>query len=335
MPGEFDFFSDDPQPQPKTTRRPRDDDRDDGPPRRDDRRATRDDDRAKDERRAPKKGTPALLIALVAGGAILVVGLAVTIFFVVRGASKAPETTDRGSTSAAVSPPRSSTPVPPKGEPIDPNSPTKEVVEKVKKATVRVLVNFKNGGGGSGSGFVEKDSRLVLTNAHVVGLKGKKEGGPKRIGLFVNSGEGDKEYMLGGELVAADPDTDLAIIRPYIIEVGERHIVPEGLVVPKASNLNLLQKLFVFGFPLGDQLGAEISVRPTQVTKLRNESGKLKEIQVEGGMTFGNSGGPVVDVKGNVVGVAVAGVKDTNINLAIPGELVQEFLAREKKRKSD
>src|SRR5262249_47172004 len=142
--------------------------------------------------------------------------------------------------------------------------------------------------------------------------------------------------MLGGELVAADPDTDLAIIRPYIIEVGERHIVPEGLVVPKSSNLSLLQKLFVFGFPLGDELGAEISVRPTQVTALRRDDReRLKQIQVEGGMTFGNSGGPVVDVKGNVVGVAVAGIKDTNINLAIPGELVQEFLAREKKRKSD
>jgi S1-C subfamily serine protease len=334
MPGDFDFFSDDPQAQPKTTRRPRDDERDDRPPRRDDRRPTRNDDRARDERRTPKKGAPALLIALVAGGALLVVGLGVTIFLIVRGASRAPETTDRSGTSLAVSAPRPAATIPPKGEPADPNSPTREVVDRVKKATVRVLVAFKKGGRGSGSGFVEKDSRLVLTNAHVVGLKGEKEGGPKAINLVVNSGEGDKEYRLGGELVAADPDTDLAIIRPYILEVGERHIVPEGLVVPKAANLTLLQKLFVFGFPLGDQLGAEISVRPTQVTALRrDERDRLKQIQVEGGMTFGNSGGPVVDVKGNVVGVAVAGIKDTNINLAIPGELVQEFLAREKKRK--
>lgn len=343
MPGDFDFFSDEAEPKPATPAHGRAAERADEDRResrdRDDRRRYRDDGDEPPERpegRPAKKGVPPLLIAAIAGGGLLVVGTAVTIFLVVRGGSKTPETTDKSGAVVASNPPRPVTTVTPKSEPADPNSPTKEVVEKVRKATVMVLVAFKNGGTGSGSGFVEKDSRLVLTNAHVVGLKGKKEGGPKAINLVVNSGEGDKEYKLYGELVAADPDTDLAILRPKLIEVGERHIVPDGLVVPKTPNLTLLQKLFVFGFPLGDQLGAEISVRPTQVTKLRkDESGKMKEIHVEGGMTFGNSGGPVVDVKGNVVGVAVAGIKDTNINLAIPGEVVQDFLAREKKRMKD
>jgi S1-C subfamily serine protease len=154
------------------------------------------------------------------------------------------------------------------------------------------------------------------------------------IQLVVNSGEGEKEYRLGGDLLAVDEENDLAIIEPYILEIGERHIVPDGLVVPKTSTVTDLQKLFVFGFPLGDELGAEISVRPATVTSLRkDETGRLRVIQVEGGITYGNSGGPVVDARGNVTGVAVAKIKDENINFCIPGELVHQFLARERKRK--
>ena len=70
--------------------------------------------------------------------------------------------------------------------------------------------------------------------------------------------------------------------------------------------------------------------RATQVTSLRHDGTKLKKIQVEGGMTFGNSGGPVVDLKGNVVGVAVSGIKGENINFCVPGEMVHQLLANRK-----
>jgi S1-C subfamily serine protease len=244
--------------------------------------------------------------------------------------SKPTEPKDKGGTATAVTRP----PVVPKKEKEAPDlaTPTRETVEKVKKATVRVLVLMGDGKGASGSGFVEKDSRLVLTNAHVVGMTKPSDPKPKAINLVVNSGEGDKEYRLRGELLAVDTENDLALIFPGLLDVGERHTVPDGLVVPKTSTVTELQNLFVFGFPLGDQLGAEISVRPTQVTALRHKGGELKEIQVEGGMTFGNSGGPVVDVKGNVVGVAKSGIRNETINFCVPGEVVHQFLVREKKR---
>ena len=158
---------------------------------------------------------------------------------------------------------------------------------------------------------------------------------PSRGGCFelvVNSGEPGKEYTLGGELLAADLENDLALLRPYVLEVGARHLVPKGLVVPKTPNVALLQRLFVFGYPFGEQLGAEITVRETTVSSLRHDpgSGRLSLIQVGGGMNPGNSGGPVVDLKGNVVGVAVAGIQGTDINFAIPGEVVHEFLAKKR-----
>jgi S1-C subfamily serine protease len=138
---------------------------------------------------------------------------------------------------------------------------------------------------------------------------------------------------LFGTVEAVDEENDLALIFPRILEVGERHVVPDGLVVPRKSTIRETDNLFVFGFPLGSQLGNEISIRPTRVIALRRDKDdktKLTRIDVEGGMTFGNSGGPVVDLKGNVVGVAVAGLKDENIKFAVPAEKVVELLAKKR-----
>jgi len=338
MSGDFDFLNNDEQPKAKSKAPPRAEPVDDEPL--DDDRPSRSryarerDDRVERNRdrstRTAKKGLSPLLIGGIALGALIIVGGGIAVVLAVRG--KDPDRKDKpGTTPVAAASTRPTTTNSAKKEPVDANSPSPDVVDKVKKATVRILVAYKNGKGASGSGFVEKDSRLVLTNAHVVGMLDPKDMGPKEIELIVNSGEGDKEYALGGELLTVDKENDLAIIRPFIIDIGSRHIVPDGIVVPRASNVVELQKLYVFGFPLGDALGAEISVRPTTVTSLRKEGGKLSKIQVEGGMTSGNSGGPVVDAKGNVVGVAVSGIKGEAINFAIPGEMVQQLLAKHRK----
>jgi hypothetical protein len=264
-------FDDDLDSPARPERKRRRDDRDD-----------RDDRRSEPRDRAPsgekKRGMSPLIIGGIALGALIVVGGGVAVVIAARG--RDPERNEKqGTTSFATSTPRPAPTLPAKKDAFDPNSPSAEVVDKVKKATVRVLVAYKNGKGATGSGFVEKDSRLVLTNAHVVGMLDPKDMGPMAIELVVNSGGGDKQYALGGELLMVDKENDLAVIRPFIIEVGERHVVPDGLVVPRTSTVKELQKLFVFGFPLGDSLGGEISIRPTTVTSLRKN-----KIQVEGGM---------------------------------------------------
>ena len=291
--------------------------------------------------RPPTQVSPLVAVAVV-GGAVMFVAAVIVAILVVRKATREAEPVAEtkavpATTMPVLTGPRPATTVPARKEP-DPvaGNPSPEVVDKVKRATVRVRVLFRNGRAGSGTGFVERNSHLVLTNAHVVGLVQKKGepklGGPRAIELVVNSGEPGKEYTLGGELIAADTENDLALLRPYRLKEQDRHLVPEGLVVPKAPNLALLQRLFVFGYPFGEQLGAEITVSETSVSSLRKDpaTGRLSQIQVRGGMNPGNSGGPVVDVKGNVVGVAQAGILGTDLNFAIPGEVVQEFLAKKR-----
>jgi S1-C subfamily serine protease len=317
MPGDFEF---DDEPDDRVP--PRRGSREFEPPRRD----------GYAPRQAKSGPTPLLIISLL-GGTIMLVAVVVVGVLVVRKATSETKPAASGATTVAqTSLPRPAPPAKKEPDPVD-GSPTPAVVEKVKKATVRVRVLFNNNKGGSGTGFVEKDSRLILTNAHVLGLMDKKDRGPRAIELVVNSGEGpDKEYSLGGELVAVDKESDLALIRPVFLEPGARHVVPEGLTVPKSPNVTLLQRLFVFGYPFGERLGTEITVSETSVSSLRKDpaTGKLAMVQVKGGMNPGNSGGPVVDARGNVVGVAVAGIQGTDINFAIPGEVVQEFIARKR-----
>lgn len=328
MAGDFDFFNDEPATRPK----PRVE-----PPARNVPLARPADEPAPGERpryrsrdAAPKKKlSPLLLVAIIGGGVLLLGGGVAGIVLAFGGGSKKTEPKQNTATTTATTP-RPVVTTPKKDPAGDQTNPTAEVVEKVKRATVKVLVQFAGKkGGGTGSGFVERDTRMVVTNAHVVGMKNIDDPEPL-INLVVNSGRGEDEYRLDGEVIAVDGDNDLAIIRPTLLEVGKRTPVPDGLVVPRTPTVKELDRLFVFGFPLGSALGSEISIRPTQVTSLRHEGGKLKKIQVEGGMTPGNSGGPVVDVKGNVIGVAVSGIKDTNINFCVPAELVQQLLANKK-----
>ena len=297
----------------------------------------------RDERPARRTGpavSPVLILGLTGGGVVFLIAVVVAILVVRKAIRDAEPAADQRPVAQAVPPvaaaPRGPANPPRKDPEPDPRSPNKAMVDRVKSATVRVRVLFRNGQAGSGTGFVERSSNKVLTNAHVLGLIEKKGeprlGGPRLIELVVNSGEPGKEYSLGGELLAADTDTDLALLRPYSLDDARPYLIPEGLVVPRTSKLDLLDPVLVFGYPFGEQLGTEITVSETSVSSLRKDpaTGRLSLIQVKGGMNPGNSGGPVVDARGNVVGVAQAGIKGTDINFAIPGEVVHEFLARKR-----
>jgi len=324
MPSEFEFDDEPakPAPRPKIERLEEDEYEEEPRSRQ---RKPRDED---DHRLSGKKNStsPLLLVGLIAGG-VLAIGGAITLVLVLR--PKDPDTPKGGSTVAATSGSRPAAAPPPK---VDPTNLSDEMEKRVRKATVRILVQTKDGKQASGTGFVEKYSRLIVTNAHVIGaLKG--EAGPDVINIVVNSGEGkDKEYPLGAEVLAVDQENDLALIEPKIIFIGERHIVPEGIVVPKIHSPKERQRLFIFGYPFGSEIGKEITIGETAISSLRrNDDGKIYKIQVQGGLNPGNSGGPLVDSKGNVVGVAVSIIKGTDVNFAIPGEIVQEFIAKHRK----
>ena len=201
-----------------------------------------------------------------------------------------------------------------------------ETIDRVKRATVYIRVTMDKGIG-SGSGFFAAGAKgLVVTNAHVVGMLEADTKPPSHIDVVLNSGQPD-EATFRGEVLTVDRGNDLAVLRIHTTDASKNAKLPEPLTVAADARLHETQRVFVFGFPFGEQLGKDITVSQSSVTSLRRSpQGDLHQIQVGGGMNPGNSGGPVVDGAGHIIGVAVAIIKGTGINFAIPAQRVSSVL---------
>jgi S1-C subfamily serine protease len=199
-----------------------------------------------------------------------------------------------------------------------------DVVQKVKQSTAYLRVRLP-AGEAQGSGFFALEQGILVTNAHVVGMK---RGGnpPRSVEVVVHSGEAG-EAKLAGTVLGVDRDNDLAVLR---VE-GDPARLPPPLPVASAAGLMETQNVYVFGFPFGAQLGKNITVSKSAISALRRGGdGVLKQVQVNGGMHPGNSGGPVTDTRGVVVGVSVAGIEGTQINFAVPGDFIRPLAERSK-----
>ena len=194
-----------------------------------------------------------------------------------------------------------------------------EVLKKVKAATVHFKVTLSDDRVAQGSGFFTDEPGLIITNAHVLQMLDPESRKPTKVEVTIESGT-DKSRTLVGKVVGIDRGSDLALVRV------EDKDLPAPLKFGATKGLNETQQMYVFGFPFGQQLGKEITVNKSSVSSLRKNGANVTSIQLDGGLNPGNSGGPVVDGSGNVIGVAVSGVRGTTIGNAIPAEHVARFL---------
>ncbi|HUR54965.1 MAG TPA: trypsin-like peptidase domain-containing protein [Gemmataceae bacterium] len=195
-----------------------------------------------------------------------------------------------------------------------------EIGKRGKAATAFVDVPR----GGTGTAFCVHPSGLFVTNEHVV--RGAKE----EVILVLNpSVEGQR--VLKAKVVREDKALDLALLR---VE-GARDLpsLPLGSVKGVAE----LAEVVACGFPLGFVLAPSektypaISVNAGSVTALRNKpkGGELDRIQIDVALNYGNSGGPVLDDHGKVIGVVVSSLRGgKGINLAIPVSQLEGFLEK-------
>jgi S1-C subfamily serine protease len=222
--------------------------------------------------------------------------------------------------------PKPAVPPPPRQVEIPPG-PTPPTIDaantrKVKKATTYLRVTMKNGQVAEGSGFFAAEPGLVFTNAHVLGMLGNASSLPSKVEVVMNSGE-PEEFTRAGQVLGVDRVNDLGVLRVAGLQEG----LPDPLPVDTTRSLTEIQEVYVFGFPFGASLGKNITVSKSSISSLRKDpDGTVNQVQVNGGMNPGNSGGPVVDARGVVIGVAVSIIRGTQINFAVPGEKLQGLL---------
>ncbi len=215
-----------------------------------------------------------------------------------------------GAGELPVPPPQPTPPTPTEGEALDAFS---RVVVHVAETLSPAVVNLRSErgrNGGSGSGVLFTPDGFLLTNHHVVQ-------GQRRVRVRLADGR-----EVSGDVVGADPWTDLAVV-----QAGSSGLPFAGF--GDSATLRVGQLVVAIGSPFGFESTVTAGVVSALSRTLRSITGHLVDnvIQTDAALNPGNSGGPLVDSRANVIGINTAVIRSAQgICFAIPINMAKHIL---------
>lgn len=165
----------------------------------------------------------------------------------------------------------------------------------------------------SGSGFALNND-YVVTNYHVIA---------EATSIKVLGVNGNTSQAFNAEVIAKDKTNDLAIIK-----IDDSHFSGFG-PIPYAINGQMMdvgEDIWVLGYPLTQVLGNEIKLTNGVISSRSGYQGDVSTYQISAPVQPGNSGGPLFDPNGNIVGIVNAGVPGAeNVGYAIKASYLKNL----------
>ena len=173
---------------------------------------------------------------------------------------------------------------------------------------------------GSGSGFFINEKGYIVSNAHVIGVCKK-----------VIAYEEGEEITL--KILATDMVNDIGLVKGKFNNKQYLNIKTDGA--------ELGEQIVTFGYPLSQDLSDSVKLTQGIVSSLSGPDNNYSQIQIDAAIQPGNSGGPVLNMNGQVVGIASAGLSKLymaakaayipeNVNFAVAAQSLTTFLKANK-----
>jgi serine protease Do len=187
-----------------------------------------------------------------------------------------------------------------------------QVIDDLVQQVMPSLVIVRGHRFGAGSGIVWDANGLILTNNHVVG---------RRTPIVIL--QNDREYE--SKLLARDPDVDLALL-----SIDATDLTP---LQPAPASPRVGEWVFAFGHPWGQRNTDTRGIDSALVSAQNRRGDTLPVVRSDVPLAPGNSGGPLVNARGEVVGInamIIGGDQSVSIAASVVKEFVAKVLAKQK-----
>jgi serine protease Do len=182
---------------------------------------------------------------------------------------------------------------------------------------------FKN----MGSGFVISGNGLVITNYHIIQ-------GKEKINVLFPS----IKKTFSAKIVLKDKNNDIALLALENFHISDYFTEDIPFIISNTNDMRLGQEIFTLGYPLGEVLGSSVKLSTGDVSSLYGIEDDPRLLQISNPIQPGNSGGPLLNEKGEIVGVVLStlnaqffyennSIIPQNINFAIKSDYVSNLIS--------